>query len=84
MQVAGLTAQAAEQLIAERYQEKYLRDPQVSLFIKEFTSQRVTMEGNIKKPGIYPITGKTTLLQAIAIGGGIGYVIDSQPMAPLS
>jgi polysaccharide export outer membrane protein len=74
--VAGLTAQAAEQLIAERYQEKYLRDPQVSLFIKEFTTQRVAIEGAVIRPGIYPVTGQLTLLRALALSGGFAPYAD--------
>ena len=37
----------------------YLQDPQVSVFIKEFTSQRITVEGAVDRPGIYPIRGPT-------------------------
>lgn len=68
--VAGLTAQDAEKLIAAKYAEKYLQDPQVSLFIKEFTTQRITIEGAVTKPGIYPVTGQLTLLRALALSGG--------------
>ena len=68
--VAGLSAQAAEALIAQKYTEKYLQNPQVSLFIREFTSQRITLEGAVAKPGIYPITGQVTLLRALALAGG--------------
>jgi polysaccharide export outer membrane protein len=68
--VAGMTAQDAEKLIAARYAEKYLQDPQVSLFIKEFTTQRITIEGAVTKPGIYPVTGQLTLLRALALSGG--------------
>lgn len=70
VQIAGLTAQMAEQLIASKYSEKYLQDPQVSLFIKEFTTQRITIEGAVTKPGIYPVTGQLTLLRALALAGG--------------
>lgn len=70
--VAGLTGQEAEGLIAAKYEKDYLRDPHVTLFIKEFTSQRITLEGAVAKPGIYPIKGTTTLVQAVAIGGGHG------------
>ncbi len=70
VQVAGLTSQEAEELIATKYREKYLRDPQVSLFIKEFTTQRVAIEGAVTKPGIYPVTGQLTLLRALALSGG--------------
>jgi polysaccharide export outer membrane protein len=74
--VGGLTGEEAETLIAEKYGKDYLQDPQVSLFIKEYTSQRITLEGAVAKPGIYPIRGDTSLMQAIAIGGGQGQLSD--------
>lgn len=74
--LGGLTGQEAEALIASMYEKDYLRDPQVSVFIKEFTSQRITVEGAVAKPGVYPIRGQTTLLQAIAIAGGQGQLPD--------
>ena len=52
IQVAGLTPADAEALIALRYGSKYLQDPQVSIFIKEFTTQRITLDGALVKPGI--------------------------------
>jgi polysaccharide export outer membrane protein len=68
--LAGLSAQQAETVIAEKYAEKYLQNPQVSVFIKEFTTQRITIEGAVAKPGIYPVTGQVTLLRALALAGG--------------
>jgi polysaccharide export outer membrane protein len=70
VQVAGLTAQAAEALIAARLGESYLQNPQVSLFIKEFTTQRVTVEGAVVRPGVYPLKGHSTLLTSLALAGG--------------
>ncbi|NTV87478.1 MAG: polysaccharide export protein [Burkholderiaceae bacterium] len=70
--LSGLTAQQAEAAIAARYGEKYLQDPQISVFVKEFTSQRVTIEGAVARPGIYPLTGQITLLRAMALAGGRG------------
>ena len=67
----GRTIPELEAELARKYSEGYLQKPQVSVFVKEFTSQRVTLEGAIAKPGIYPITGKTTLWQAIALAGGV-------------
>lgn len=68
--VVGLTGQQAEQLIAARYAEKYLQDPQVSIFVKEFTTQRITIEGAVLRPGIYPVMGQLSLLRALALAGG--------------
>lgn len=67
----GRTIPELESELATKYAAGYLQKPQVSVFVKEFTSQRVTLEGAVTKPGIYPITGKTSLLQAIALGGGV-------------
>lgn len=71
VQAAGASATELEKRVADKLKEKYLQDPQVSIFIKEFTSQRVTIEGQVEKAGIYPMTGRTTLLQAIALAGGM-------------
>lgn len=70
VQAGGNTVEELEALIAQKLSGEYLQAPQVSVFVKEFTSQRVTLEGAIAKPGIYPITGRTSLLQALAMGGG--------------
>lgn len=67
----GHTVQELEAELAKKYSATYLQNPQVSVFVKEFASQRITLEGAIHKPGIYPVTGKITLLQAIAMAGGI-------------
>lgn len=75
--VGGMTGQQAEQEIARRYGEKYLQNPQVSVFIKEFTTERITVEGAVNKPGIYPLTGQMTLLRALALAGGFGSIANA-------
>jgi len=75
--VGGLTSQEIEERIASRYAEKYLQNPQVSVFIKEFTSERITIEGAVARPGIFPMTGKLTLLRALAIAGGFGPIANT-------
>jgi polysaccharide export outer membrane protein len=76
VQAGGLTIPELEKALAAKLSQKYLQEPQVTAFVKEFTSQRVTLEGSVAKPGIYPLTGRTTLLQAIAMGGGLDRVAD--------
>lgn len=76
VQAGGHTVSELEKILAELLSRNYLQNPQVSVFVKEYTSQRITLEGSLKNPGIYPITGKTTLLQAIAIGGGLDPLAD--------
>ena len=67
----GKTIPELERELARKYADGFLQNPQVTVFVKEFTSQRITVEGAVKKPGIFPITGRTTLLQAIALAEGV-------------
>ncbi|MGN6111625.1 MAG: polysaccharide biosynthesis/export family protein [Luteimonas sp.] len=67
----GKTIPELETEIGNKLKNGYVQDPQVTVFVKEFTSQRVTLEGALNKPGIYPLTGKTSLLQAIAMAEGV-------------
>jgi polysaccharide export outer membrane protein len=71
VRAGGKTVQELEAEIARRLSERYLQNPQVTVFVKEFASQRVTLEGAVKSPGIYPLTGRTSLIQAIAMAQGL-------------
>lgn len=78
LDAGGKTVQELETEISRQLSERYLQDPQVSVFVKEFASQRVTMEGAVKSPGIYPLTGRTSLLQAIAMAQGLDPLANQQ------
>lgn len=74
----GKTVGELEAEIAAKLKAQFLQDPQVSVFVKEFSSQRITVEGAVKNPGIFPITGKTSLLQAIALARGFEELADER------
>lgn len=77
-QAGGRSILELEQTIAAKLQQGYMQDPQVSVFVKEYTSQRVTVEGAVGKPGIYPLTGRTSLLQTIAMAEGLDPLANRQ------
>lgn len=52
------------------FEEQYLQDPDVNVSIVESVGRRVTLDGAVNNPGLYPISGRITLLQAVALGGG--------------
>jgi polysaccharide biosynthesis/export protein len=74
--VAGKSSRDVEQAITKTLGSKFLKNPQVSVYVKEYNSQRVTVQGSVAKPGIYPIQGKLTLLQVMALSGGLDSVSD--------
>ncbi len=70
VQIAGKTPGEIGNLLAERLRANHVRDPQVIVNLKEAVSQVVTIEGEVKKPGLYPVVGRMTLLRAMATAEG--------------
>ncbi len=81
--VAGKSAQEVEDLLVERYGKDFLQDPQISVEVKLHASQQVTVFGAVQKPGVYPLTGRTTLLQALSIAGGASRVANQEEVVVL-
>ncbi len=71
VKIAGLTPDQAQTEVARRFRDGgFLRDPHVSILIKEFASQGISVLGEVAHPGVYPLLGAPRLLDAIAAAGG--------------
>lgn len=76
--VAGLSISQAEQRIAQKL-TKFMQAPQVSISrTNKSVEKRVTVEGEVRTPGVFPIKGNLSFLQAIALAQGLSEVGDSQ------
>lgn len=71
IEASGKTPGEVEQAIESRLRGKYIRDPQVTVNLKKTVSQVMTIGGEVKKPGLYPVLGRMTLLRAIATAEGL-------------
>jgi polysaccharide export outer membrane protein len=72
IQTAGLTPFQLEEKMEQLLVENGLvTHPQVSVFVKEQTSQPVSVVGAVARPGVYQIVRPTTLLELLANAGGI-------------
>jgi polysaccharide export outer membrane protein len=71
VEVKGLTKVELEKKLSQLLEEKYLQNPQVTVFIREYQSKRVSVLGAISNPGPYELLGRQTLLQIISQAGGI-------------
>jgi polysaccharide export outer membrane protein len=69
LQAAGLTVLQLQKEIMRRFSE-YLEHPKVTVIVKEINSYKVSVLGEVMKPGVYPVTGDTTLIEAISMAGG--------------
>lgn len=71
VEVNGLTKGEVERKITTLLAEKYLQNPQVTVFIKEYLSKRVSVLGAVENPGPFELLGRQTLLQVISQSGGL-------------
>ncbi|MES0002685.1 polysaccharide export protein [Mesorhizobium sp. M0051] len=77
MTAAGRTLRQLEKEIETAYGEKYLQAPDVTIFVKESIGRRITVDGEVNKAGIYPVSSGAYLLDAIALAGGFNPVGDA-------
>ena len=77
VRAAGLTIVALEESLRQRY-DKYLRNPQIGVNVKEYRGQQVTVTGAVKAPGVFQLTGPKTVIDLLSMAGGIGERAGSQ------
>ena len=71
IEIEGLTQAGVVQKLTTLLQAKYVKNPQVTVFIKEYKSQQVAVIGAVEKPGNYELVGRKNLLQMISQAGGL-------------
>ena len=70
--VLGLTPQQAARRIAQAYKDgQYLVDPQVTVTLRDYQSQQLSVLGEVKSPGRFPMRTRLSILDALALAGGI-------------
>ena len=74
LRAAGLAVSELEKELTRRLAEKYLVNPQVTVFVKEFSS--VFVSGEVKNPGSFPLYGRLTVFEAVTLAGGFTEVAN--------
>jgi len=70
--VAGLSLREAEGLLKKKYQESaILKDPNITITLKELESKPVTVTGSVRQPGVFQVSGQVRLLRLISLAGGL-------------
>lgn len=71
VKVEGLTVNQISDKIQKKLAEGYLVNPQVSVFVEEYKSKKASILGMVRNPGLYELSGPTTLLELISKAGGL-------------
>lgn len=67
----GKTAEELSRSVEAALRSRYVRNPEVTINIKNSVSQVVTVDGQVTEPGLYPVTNQMTLLRVIASAKGL-------------
>jgi len=84
--VEGMTANEIAEELRTRLKDGYLREPSVSVFIKEYSSKKVFVLGEVQRPGTFPFTAGMNIVEAVTLAGGFkdsantNYVIVTRHM----
>ena len=71
IKVLGLTAEQTQSAIEDCLRQRdILRHPHVEVLVLEYATQGVSVMGEVKLPGVYPLLGKHTVLDFISVAGG--------------
>jgi polysaccharide biosynthesis/export protein len=72
LHVAGLNLAEITDAVTQHYKDaKILVDPEVTVFVAEFTRRTITITGEVRAPGVYPIVAPRTLTDTLAMAGGL-------------
>jgi polysaccharide export outer membrane protein len=72
LHVAGLTIAEITDAVSQRYKDaKILVNPEVTVFVAEFTHRTITITGEVRAPGVYSIAASRTLTDTLAMAGGL-------------
>jgi polysaccharide biosynthesis/export protein len=69
IQAAGLTVRQLQESLKKQL-TAFVANPEVTVSVQEFRSKKFNIVGQVNKPGAYPLTGRMTILDAIALAGG--------------
>jgi polysaccharide export outer membrane protein len=77
LHAAGLTPDALRDQV-QKAASKYVQDPNVTIVVRTINSRKVFITGEVTTPGAYPLTSPRTVMQLIALAGGLTEYADSK------
>lgn len=70
LEAAGRTPDELARAVEEGLRGRFVRNPQVTVNLEETVSQVITIDGQVREPGLYPVVGRMTLMRAVATAKG--------------
>ena len=74
---AGLTPEQLREKLTEE-SKKYMEDPNITVVVRQINSRKVFITGEVNRPGPYPLVSQTTVMQLLAMAGGLREYANSK------
>jgi len=81
VRAVDLTTAQLDDSLTKRFGERYLENPDISVGIKESSRRAITVDGAVKNAGAFPAAGDVTLMQAVALAGGVSEDANARRIA---
>lgn len=81
VRAVDLTTAQLDQVLTAKFAERYLENPDVSVGVKEAARRSITVDGAVRNAGAYPTTGPVSLMQAVALAGGVSEDANARRIA---
>jgi len=81
VRAVDMTTAQLDQALTAKFGEKYLENPDISVGVKESARRSITVDGSVKTAGAFPTTGPVTLMQAVALAGGLSEDANARRVA---
>jgi polysaccharide biosynthesis/export protein len=87
--VAGKTTEEVSKIISDGLRGRYLQDPKVYVSVKQYNSRTFFIQGAVRNPGVYVVSGRPSLFRLMSIAGGlmenhglVAYIFRETPAKP--
>jgi polysaccharide export outer membrane protein len=81
VKAVNLTTTQLQDSLKQKLSVNYLKNPDVTVGIAQSAGSNITVDGSVNHPGIFPVLGKITLMQAIALAQGIDDTANEKRIA---
>jgi len=71
VRVAGMTPREVELVLQELLRRTYMKDPHISVFVREMQSHPVSVLGAVRRPGVFQVRGSKTLIEILSLAEGL-------------
>lgn len=71
VRAAGLTPRELEVTLQELLRRSYMKDPHVSVFVREMQSHPISVMGAVRRPGVFQVRGAKSLLEVLSLAEGL-------------